>query len=55
MPDHEYQPGDPAPACGEYEALSVLGSPTTYRVRVGEPLPASSRGQTWQRLRAADC
>jgi hypothetical protein len=36
MRDCEHQPGDPAPECGEYEALSVLGSPTKYRVQVGK-------------------
>lgn len=30
MRDCEHQPSDPAPECGEYEALTALGSPAKY-------------------------
>jgi hypothetical protein len=45
----EYQPGEPAPASGEYEQHRVLGSATGVRAAVlaGQRLPPAPRGFTW--------
>jgi hypothetical protein len=41
----EQDPGDPAPAGGEYEMLNIFGSPTGIRVNLmhGHPFPAAPR------------
>jgi hypothetical protein len=45
----EHDPGDPAPAEGEYEMLNIFGSPTGIRVTLmhGHPFPAAPRGHRW--------
>ena len=45
----EHDPGEPAPAGGEYEMLNIFGSPTGIRVNLmhGHPFPAAPRGHRW--------
>jgi hypothetical protein len=45
----EHDPGEPAPAEGEYEMLNIFGSPTGIRVNLmhGHPFPAAPRGHRW--------
>jgi hypothetical protein len=45
----EHDPGELAPVGGEYELLSIFGSPTGVRVSVmhGHPFPAAPRGHRW--------
>src|ERR1700722_11384441 len=45
----EHDPGALAPVGGEYELLSVFGSPTGVRVSVmhGHPFPAAAHGHKW--------
>jgi hypothetical protein len=40
----EHDPGEPAPAEGEYEMLNIFGSSTGIRVNLmhGHPIPGSS-------------
>ena len=50
----EYQPGERAPAAGDYEELNVFGSWTgkVALLAAGDPFPASARGFTWRPLAA---
>jgi hypothetical protein len=50
--DKEHNPGDRAPATGDYEQLNVFGTPTGWvvHVREGEPLPAAPSHHTWRRM-----
>lgn len=52
MQPNEYQPGERAPASGQYEELNVFGSQTGQVVVVlaDEDFPPAPRGFTWRRL-----
>ena len=48
----EFQPGDLAPATGEYEQLNVFGTSTGWveLMQEGEPFPKAPRGFSWRPL-----
>jgi hypothetical protein len=54
MTQDEFQPGDTAPASGQYIALNVFGSPTDTIVtmRQGQSFPSLPCSFTWKPLSA---
>jgi hypothetical protein len=55
----EHDPGDPAPAEGEYEMLNIFGSPTDVRVNLMQGnhsrQPRAGTNGRWLERHAIDC
>jgi hypothetical protein len=53
--EDEYQPGDPAPQDGQYEALNVFWRAIgpVVEAKKGDALPDLPRGFTWRRITRA--
>lgn len=55
-PKVEYQPGEDAPVCGDYQELNGFGTATGRVIfaRRGAPLPPAPRGFSGRRLQQDD-